>query len=101
MGTDSVLPSGRKRSAVSGRSLASSFRAPEAWRTLRISIQWPKSIMMMRIVFRLVRAHLEPPYELIWPADVTLNNIAVSQYRNLDRCSDWASRQVLAYPTLC
>ena len=32
------------RSASSGISFASSSSAPEAWRTLRISSQWPSSI---------------------------------------------------------
>ncbi len=47
--TDSTLPSGRMRSAVSGISLASSFSAPEAWRMLRISIQWPSSMTSISV----------------------------------------------------
>jgi hypothetical protein len=37
------------RSAVSGISLASSSSAPEAWRTLRISSQWPSSMMSISV----------------------------------------------------
>ncbi len=43
-GTVAVAPSSSSCSAVSGISLASSWSAPEAWRTLRISSQWPSSM---------------------------------------------------------
>ena len=48
-GTVSTVPSGAMRSAVSGMSLASSCKAPEAWRTLRISSQWPSSMMSISV----------------------------------------------------
>jgi hypothetical protein len=47
--TCSVLPSGRIRSAVSGISLASSCSAPDAWRTLLISSQWPRSLISISV----------------------------------------------------
>ncbi len=44
-----MLPSGETRSAVSGISFASSSKAPEACRTLRISSQWPSSMMSISV----------------------------------------------------
>ncbi len=48
-GTSSMVPSSRTRSAMSGISFASSFNAPDACRTLRISIQWPSSMMSISV----------------------------------------------------
>jgi len=48
MGTSSARPS-TSRSAVLGRSFASSWSAPCAWKIERISIQWPNSMMVMRV----------------------------------------------------
>ena len=48
-GTTRVSPPSPIRSAVSGMSLASASSAPDAWRTLRISSQWPSSITSISV----------------------------------------------------
>jgi hypothetical protein len=47
--TSSVLSLSPIRRAVSGRSFASSFSAPCAWKIDRISIQWPSSMMVTSV----------------------------------------------------